>query len=88
MQREPERYTARDWNLEIAGRGSLYLCIDGQCIDSSLERLGHIACYRPAREVDTTYLGKYDGTQLVQWFGRRSDGIFYPYGPIFQLARR
>lgn len=35
---------------------------------------------------DTFHLSRYDNTDLVQWFGRRSDGYFYPWGQLMRIT--
>ncbi len=35
---------------------------------------------------DTYHLSRYDGTNFVQWYGRRSDGRFYPHGNIMEIV--
>lgn len=35
---------------------------------------------------DTFHLSRFDGTDLVQWYGRRISGYFYPYGKVMRLT--
>ena len=35
---------------------------------------------------DTCHIVQYDGCEVFQWFGRRADGRFYPYGRMMRLT--
>ena len=35
---------------------------------------------------DTAHLTRYDGTDFIQWVGRRSDGCFHAWGKLMQLT--
>lgn len=39
------------------------------------------------RDVDTSYLCRFDGTDLCQWFGRKADGCFHPISPVMKIVR-
>jgi len=36
---------------------------------------------------DKSFLARFDGTNLVQWFGRKSDGGYYPHGKVMRIVR-
>jgi hypothetical protein len=36
---------------------------------------------------DASYLSRFEGTDLVQWYGRRSDGCWHPIGRIMKIYR-
>ncbi len=44
---------------------------------------------KPTRKdrVDTSHLSRLDGTDIVQWYGRKSDGRFHPIGRIMRLTQ-
>lgn len=73
--------------LEEIGEGALYLGGNGQ--GTSWLRDDPVAKRnRPGAKarVDTAYISKYDGTDFYQWFGRRADGYFHPFGKIMRLT--
>lgn len=43
--------------------------------------------YGRPRGIDAAHLLRFDGTDFCQWFGRRADGRFYPFGRIMQIVR-
>lgn len=38
------------------------------------------------RQVDAVHLSRFDGTKLVQWFGRGSSGYYYPLGSVMKIV--
>jgi hypothetical protein len=43
--------------------------------------------YGRPRGIDTAHLIRFDGTDYCQWYGRRADGRWYPFGRIMQIIR-
>lgn len=39
------------------------------------------------RDVDTSYLCRFDDTDYCQWFGRKSDGCFHPISHVMKIVR-
>jgi hypothetical protein len=39
------------------------------------------------RDVDTSYLCRFDDTDYCQWFGRRSDGCFHPISRVLLIVK-
>ena len=86
-----DNQTNTDLSLEEIGEGTLYLGSTGV----SRLGLGHLESDPIAKKnqppltgwCDTSYLSRYDGTDFFQWHGRRSDGMFHPYGKIMRIAQ-
>lgn len=74
---------------EEIGEGCLYLDGDGQGLNSlkadAVVRANAPPSYRTAG-FDTAHLSRYTGTDFLQWYGRKSDGRFYPFGKILRLT--
>lgn len=76
-----------EYRLEIAGEGCLYLSGNGQGLQQ-LERDPVAQTEKPPATgwCDTSHLSRYDGTDFVQWVGRKADGRFHPWGKIMRLV--
>lgn len=75
--------------LREIGEGCLFLGGDGQGLEA-LENDPVAQANRPRGKTggfDTSHLSRYEGTNFIQWHGRKADGRFYPYGSIMQLTR-
>ena len=74
--------------VEIIGEGCLYLNGDGQNL-TCLKADETIQAQRPGvrSHFDTAYVTRYEGTDFVQWYGRKSDGRFHPWGKIMVLTQ-
>ena len=74
--------------LRVIGHGALYLGSNGQKArdlrDDPLAKEHAPKSYKESG-FDTAHLGQYDGTNFAQWHGRRRDGCFHPWGPIFEI---
>jgi hypothetical protein len=73
--------------FEEAGEGSLYVGGNGQgleplqdCPVAQSNRPG------PSFRCDTSHLSLMDGTELIQWHGRKADGCFHPHGKFLRLT--
>lgn len=45
--------------------------------------------YKPTyitHNCDAVHLSVFDGTNLVQWYGRLASGYYYPFGPVFEIV--
>lgn len=75
--------------FEEIGEGCLYLGSCGQKIPDEWYSCPIVKQNRPPSTgvVDSSYLSKYDGTKFYQWFGRKSDGRWYPFGKILKLKK-
>lgn len=74
--------------VTVAGVGSLYIGGCGQYTDG-LHDDPTVKKNRPdmrKERMDNVYLCRYDGTDFVQWYGRKSDGYFHPSGEIMKLT--
>jgi len=74
-------------HLKEVGEGWLSLGSDGQGME--VFRDDPIAILNaPKRKdrVDTAHLSRLGNTDFVQWYGRKSDGRFWPIGRILQLT--
>lgn len=71
--------------FEEIGEGYLRLTADGQGTDVFYTD-PVVKRNRPPDTgwCDTSHLSHYEGTDLYQWWGRRSDGRFYPWGKILR----
>lgn len=74
-----------------AGEGWLALDGDGQGLDAvkddPLVRKQIDGLTRAQRRLyDTAHLSRYVGTDFLQWYGRKADGRFYPFGEILRLT--
>jgi hypothetical protein len=77
----------RGINLEEIGEGWLALGSDGSGLEIFHDDL--IAqMNKPSRKdrVDTAHLARLEGTDFVQWYGRKADGSFWPIGRILRLT--
>lgn len=73
--------------LKEIGDGSLWLGGSGQHTEPLRTDPVAKANQPPVSgRCDTCYLLQYEGTEFIQWVGRRSDGRFHPYGKILQLT--
>lgn len=74
--------------IEI-GDGSLFLSGNGQGLND-LEKDPVAISNRPdsfhESGFDTAHLSRYEGTDFVQWYGRKADGCFHPWGKIMQIV--
>lgn len=74
-------------HLEEIGEGWLSLGSDGSGLEifdgDPVAKLN-----APTRKdrVDTAHLARLNGTDFVQWYGRKSDGCFWPIGRIMRLT--
>jgi len=74
--------------LQEIGEGTLFLNGNGQGLEElSKNPLAQANKPPAAGWCDTCHLSLFEGTNFVQWFGRRSDGRFYPYGKIMQIIQ-
>lgn len=73
--------------VELIGDGCLYISGSGQHLNC-LKDDEIIRAQRPGPRsgFDTAYVSRYDRTDFVQWYGRRSDGCFHPWGKIMRLT--
>jgi hypothetical protein len=76
--------------VEIGGVGALYLGGDGQCLDC-LKEDPLVKANAPTggykkHGFDTAHISRYEGTDFIQWQGRRADGCFHAYGQILKLT--
>ena len=77
-------------HLEIVGNGALNLNGDGQsvpawCKDDPLAKQYAPKSYKKTG-FDTAHLSRYVGTDFIQWYGRRADGYFHAWGPVFKIV--
>jgi hypothetical protein len=72
---------------EIAGHGSLYIGGNGQGLNC-LSADETVSAQRPGRTsgFDTAHVSRYTDTDFIQWYGRKSDGMFHPWGKIMKLT--
>ncbi len=75
---------------EEIGEGFLYINGDGQGLEAIKNDLV-ICANRPLpykkSGFDTAHVIRYAGTDLLQWYGRRRDGRFHPWGKIMRLTK-
>lgn len=73
--------------VEIIGEGCLYMSGDGQNL-TCLKNDEIVKAQRPGvrSHFDTAYVTRYEDTDFVQWYGRKSDGRFHPWGKIMRLT--
>lgn len=75
-------------HLEDMGPGNLCLSGDGQGLEDLADDAVALK-YEPkgaAQGFDTFHMKRFEGTDLVQWFGRRSDGRFHPWGNMMRIV--
>lgn len=77
--------------LKEIGEGCLYLGGDGQGLgplrDDPVAKANAPAGGYKKHGFDTAHLSRYDGTDFIQWQGRKRDGFFHAYGKIMQLTK-
>jgi len=73
--------------FEEVGEGSLFVGSNGQGTDA-LEACPVARKNRPGvgSRVDTAHLSLYSGYDIFQWWGRKSDGMFHPFGKLLRLT--
>ncbi len=73
--------------LQEIGDGTLYLGGSGQGYEV-LQRCPVAQANRPGLKarVDTAYICRFDGTDFFQWYGRKADGYFHPFGKIMRMT--
>jgi hypothetical protein len=73
--------------LDEVGEGWLSLGGDGSGL-SALNECPVAQRNAPTRKdkVDASHLSRYTNTDLVQWRGRKADGMFWPIGRILKLT--
>lgn len=75
-------------NLKEVGEGWLGLGGDGQGLEIfNKDPVAKLNAPTSKDRVDTAHLSRFDGTDFVQWHGRKSDGRFWPIGRIMQLTK-
>ncbi len=76
--------------VEEIGEGRLYLSGNGQGLDA-IKDAPTVLQNRPGSYkqsgFDTAYVSRYEGTDFLQWYGRRADGCFHPYGKLMRLTK-
>jgi hypothetical protein len=74
--------------FEEIGEGCLYRGGDGQGLDS-LSDCPVRKRNRPGHRfgADTAHISLIEGTEFFQWYGRKSDGMFWPHGKLLRLTR-
>jgi hypothetical protein len=84
MSTEPLR---KGINLEEIGEGWLALGSDGQGLEVFKgDLIAKLNAPTRKDRVDTAHLARLNGTDFVQWYGRKSDGRFWPIGRIMRLT--
>jgi hypothetical protein len=74
-------------HLEEIGEGWLSLGGDGSGMDIfNDDPVAKINAPKAKDRVDTAYLARLGNTDFVQWYGRKSDGYFWPFGRILRLT--
>lgn len=75
-------------HLEEIGEGWLALGGDGQGLEIFNDDLiAKLNAPKRKDRVDTAHLSRLEGTDFVQWYGRKSDGYFWPIGRIMRLTK-
>lgn len=72
------------------GEGCLFVGGDGQGLEA-LKDEPVVKANAPSggykkHGFDTAHLSRYDGTDFVQWQGRKRDGCFHAHGKIMKLT--
>lgn len=66
--------------MSMDGQGDLVRRLS--CTPLAVEQKAAI----PKRGYDHAFLGRYSGTDLVQWFARGSSGQFYSFGALMRIG--
>lgn len=78
----------RGLHLEEIGEGWLAISGDGQGVKIfQSDLIAKINAPTHRDRVDTAHLTRLDGTDFVQWYGRKADGRFHPIGRILRLTK-